>query len=301
LKIRWRNVAGIDLDGCREGDTITPWAREVIERFDTYAEVSPSGTGVKLFFQARSGDVEAVRTTFGIDTRKVFSAGPHHEIGIDFGRFYTVSGKQLGTCQRLRLVGLDDLKWLVTDAGPRYLAGRRSDDGASDDRDESGSACGRRFFQERRNEYGENFEEACNAILIDKGRAGDWAKRVDERQLRRAWEATRAEAMLSAINVVSWCSGVSTAACDKYVVSRKAKQHVQPVEEHRLPYSPSSRQATSLMDLARACAHNHPPVCLLLLKPDIQPTSPNDRVWTLLVSWALTFVVVHNSSHSTMW
>jgi len=41
---------GIDLDGCRDPGTgaIDAWAQKVIERFDSYAEISPSGTGVKI-------------------------------------------------------------------------------------------------------------------------------------------------------------------------------------------------------------------------------------------------------------
>ena len=41
---------GIDLDGCRDPETgeLAPWAEEVLERFGTYAEASPSGTGVHL-------------------------------------------------------------------------------------------------------------------------------------------------------------------------------------------------------------------------------------------------------------
>jgi hypothetical protein len=40
---------GIDLDCCLDGDTLAPWAAEILEAFPTYAEISPSGTGIKLF------------------------------------------------------------------------------------------------------------------------------------------------------------------------------------------------------------------------------------------------------------
>jgi KaiC/GvpD/RAD55 family RecA-like ATPase len=42
---------GVDLDGCRDPLThaVSDWAKEVIDKLDTYAEVSPSGTGIKLF------------------------------------------------------------------------------------------------------------------------------------------------------------------------------------------------------------------------------------------------------------
>lgn len=43
-------LGGIDLDSCRApDDTIEDWAFEVIKRFKSYTEISPSGTGVKIF------------------------------------------------------------------------------------------------------------------------------------------------------------------------------------------------------------------------------------------------------------
>ena len=47
---------GIDLDGCRdpENGTLTDWATEIVERFPTYAEVSPSQTGLKLICKTTS-------------------------------------------------------------------------------------------------------------------------------------------------------------------------------------------------------------------------------------------------------
>ena len=59
--------SGVDLDNCRESATgeIEVWAREVIELLDSYTEISPSGTGVKVFTlgtkpdgRSRRGDVE---------------------------------------------------------------------------------------------------------------------------------------------------------------------------------------------------------------------------------------------------
>lgn len=48
-------LVGIDLDDCRAPETgeLTPWAVEIVERFATYAEVSPSGTGVKLWCRGK--------------------------------------------------------------------------------------------------------------------------------------------------------------------------------------------------------------------------------------------------------
>jgi primase-polymerase (primpol)-like protein len=44
-------IAGVDLDKCRNPQTgaIEPWALAIIERLDSYTEVSPSGCGVHIF------------------------------------------------------------------------------------------------------------------------------------------------------------------------------------------------------------------------------------------------------------
>ena len=38
-----------------------------------------------------------------------------------------------------------------------------------------------------------SYEEACAAILADENEAGEWANRVDERQLERAWENSKGQ------------------------------------------------------------------------------------------------------------
>jgi hypothetical protein len=44
-------VVGLDLDGCRHPETgeLEPWAEEIVERVDSYTEVSPSETGLRIF------------------------------------------------------------------------------------------------------------------------------------------------------------------------------------------------------------------------------------------------------------
>lgn len=44
-------VLGVDLDKCRDSQTgvIESWAQEIIDRIGSYSEVSPSGTGVRIF------------------------------------------------------------------------------------------------------------------------------------------------------------------------------------------------------------------------------------------------------------
>ena len=46
---------GYDLDGCRnpENGEIAPWAEDILERVKSYAEVSPSGTGIKMIARGK--------------------------------------------------------------------------------------------------------------------------------------------------------------------------------------------------------------------------------------------------------
>jgi hypothetical protein len=46
---------GVDLDGCRDPETrrIAPWAWSIAERLNSYAEVSPSLTGIKIWVRAK--------------------------------------------------------------------------------------------------------------------------------------------------------------------------------------------------------------------------------------------------------
>ncbi len=51
--------AGVDLDGCRDvaSGALAAWAERVVQQFGTYAEVSPSRTGLHLLFHARLADL----------------------------------------------------------------------------------------------------------------------------------------------------------------------------------------------------------------------------------------------------
>jgi len=47
--------AGVDLDDCRDPETghLDAWALKIVRTLNSYCEVSPSGTGVKIFVKAR--------------------------------------------------------------------------------------------------------------------------------------------------------------------------------------------------------------------------------------------------------
>jgi primase-polymerase (primpol)-like protein len=48
------DFCGLDLDGCRNPETgaIENWAMEVITAVESYTEVSPSETGIRIFAKA---------------------------------------------------------------------------------------------------------------------------------------------------------------------------------------------------------------------------------------------------------
>ncbi len=78
---------GIDLDKCRGPETgrIEPWARVMIERFDSYTEITPTGTGVRVWIRTSSGllpDGSNGRRKGGVE---IYGAN----------RFFTVTGHRL--------------------------------------------------------------------------------------------------------------------------------------------------------------------------------------------------------------
>jgi len=81
-------VAGVDLDDCRDPDTggLAEWAEGVVGELDTYAEVSPSGTGAHALGFGFLPD--------GGNRDDVDGAEGHIEM-YDDGRYLTVTGHRL--------------------------------------------------------------------------------------------------------------------------------------------------------------------------------------------------------------
>jgi AAA domain len=203
-------LMGIDLDGCIDPKSkeIAPWADEVLDRFNTYSEISPSGTGIKSFFLVADAQCCALFAdkTGKERTRVTFSAGEHREIAIDRARYYAVTGWQVeGVPTTLRRVTVDDVKWFIEVAGPAYMRAHGSADAGARRRDESTSGYGFRFMRDRK-AAGVSYEAACSAINADQGPAGEWARRVDDRQLERAWKnapaTTKGYEMVRASDVI---------------------------------------------------------------------------------------------------
>jgi len=78
---------GIDLDKCRDPETgdIEPWAVAIIARFNSYAEITPTGTGVRVWIRTETGLLPD--GSRGRRKGKVEIYGAH--------RFFTVTGQRV--------------------------------------------------------------------------------------------------------------------------------------------------------------------------------------------------------------
>lgn len=192
----WR-ICGIDLDGCRnpESGKLTSWAAPVLERFQSYADVSPSGTGVRILFLCRDADIDALRVQELIRPaadgspgagRTFDLPGNHKEIALFAERkFLSVTGNMVSDSEELRPVDLAALRWLLGEHGPSVQAETKAT--GKSGKDVSGSGEAWRFLKNLAR-LGENEEEAREAIAKHDGAAGEWWSRVDERQHDRAVE-----------------------------------------------------------------------------------------------------------------
>jgi len=82
------DIMGIDIDDCRSPDgTLSDFAKEILENVEGYAEVSPSGTGLKIFTRA-----------------EIDKAHVDHSIGLEIynkGRYFTVTGHVLDSTRNI--------------------------------------------------------------------------------------------------------------------------------------------------------------------------------------------------------
>jgi len=193
-------LGGIDLDTCRStAGAIEAWATEVIDRFASYAEVSPSLMGAKVFFRYRTADLPHVRQIMGTSHGRMFKrAGGKHPPAIELhvsNRYFTVTGDVIDPDRvDLQVVEVDDLKWLLTEHGPAFAgkaqAGEDRSGTRSAPRDQSRSGAAFRLGMRMRRE-GADFGAFREALETDPATA-DWYREKGasdgERELHRIWE-----------------------------------------------------------------------------------------------------------------
>jgi hypothetical protein len=121
------NLGGIDLDTCRDKETgrIDDWALDIVRQFDSYTEVSPSGTGVKIFFRVTVEDAALVLATKG-KTKFSGDREAGHPPSIELylhTRYFAVTDQMLtGSTLELRVVPAQTIIHLLTVTGPAFLA-----------------------------------------------------------------------------------------------------------------------------------------------------------------------------------
>jgi hypothetical protein len=188
-------LGGIDLDSCITAGTTDPWAQKVLDQFGTYAETSPSGTGFKLFFLLRGGDMPKVRDLLdGRQGRSWKQAGGEHPPGIEFytgGRYFTVTGKGLGG-EDLAVITPEEIGWLIRFAGETFTPPQPPPHvgGLTHGRDQSRSARAFQIAGRIRADGGSyaDFRAACRADSICHSWLTEKGLANGEREARRAWE-----------------------------------------------------------------------------------------------------------------
>jgi putative DNA primase/helicase len=193
-------LAGVDLDSCRRDDgSFEPWAQAIVERFVTYAEISPSGKGAKLFFVVKIEDFEAIKDLLNASrTGRQFkrAGGGDHPPGFEIyftGRYFAVTEQHLaGTPGELATIGADDLRWLITEAGPALAGngnGQSRIERGSGPKDGSRSGAAFRLGM-RMHRAGKTFDEFRAALQRDPETA-DWFREKGEangeREIKRIW------------------------------------------------------------------------------------------------------------------
>ncbi len=96
-------------------------------RIGSYAETSPSGTGIKVFCLIAVADVPTLRQAMATEHGKRWTrGGGEHPPGIEVymsNRYFAVTDEHLpDTPADLRPVSLDTLLWIIREAAPAFLA-----------------------------------------------------------------------------------------------------------------------------------------------------------------------------------
>jgi hypothetical protein len=183
------DYCGIDLDKCRNPHTgeIEQWALDIIEKLDSYTEVSPSGTGLHIFVKARLPKT---------GTRK-----GRIEV-YDSGRYFTLTGLHFASspiCINDRQEEVSALYEAIKDTQTAKTKKSRAEEGSCPavqmltvDDSALVKACGDRYgskfdrlYSGTSSDYGNDVSRADNAFVIMLcGHTGD------DSQVERIWKAS---------------------------------------------------------------------------------------------------------------
>ncbi len=191
-------IGGIDLDTCRDPQTgmFDLRAETVMKTFGSYTEVSPSGTGAKVFFLYRTADLPDLRQAMGTTWGKKRTYGEgEHPPAIELylgGRYFAVTEQRLPEYpEDLHLVDKEVVLRLIGELMAKpSKPGNLSHLPGPKGRDQSRSAMAFKIGNKiRRN--GGTFEDMLEAMeatpgvnkwLAEKGLANN------EREVLRIWD-----------------------------------------------------------------------------------------------------------------
>jgi hypothetical protein len=174
-------LIGIDADTCRDPETgafTRPWAEKLLAIFQSYAEVSPSQTGFKIFafVGASRGDKEYIAALLQGSAGKTWKEdGQDHPPGIELytdGRFFTFTGDRLPQSPKtIELVTTDALRALFEVVGPSVNPARKQNaartKAKAGNRKKSPRANGRTNGHDHNHDDERQYAEADNAYWHD--------------------------------------------------------------------------------------------------------------------------------------
>jgi hypothetical protein len=183
------SLIGIDLDTCRSSvdGTVAAFAQAIIDKFGSYTEVSPSGTGFHVLLLAQHEDLDR------LPSQRIWKkGGGDHPPAVETyhdKRYIALNPANLQ--DEIRTVSLDDLLWLVNDHAPAWVAQGEGAGSGGRARDGSRSADAVRLAI-RLLRAGKVYEDFPVALREDHGLA-DWyhekGMKNDHRETKRAWDA----------------------------------------------------------------------------------------------------------------
>jgi hypothetical protein len=111
------DYVGVDLDDVLDPETgeISPWATRILDRLKSYAEISPSGRGVKIWTKASKAEITR---SYKKPSLEIYSKS----------RYFTVTGNVLGRKRKISERG-DELAHILGEEFPRVDRDRRPYDG----------------------------------------------------------------------------------------------------------------------------------------------------------------------------
>jgi putative DNA primase/helicase len=136
-----RYLSGLDLDGSVTDGLVSDWAADLLDVVPSYAEVSPSSGGIKVFFYLPAAAVRPLLNRlnangWGLKRGIPGLAGAAHGPGVELycaARFFTVTGRHWGRSPaRIALLDPTAIDALVSLIPPPASAGNHGSTGGHD-------------------------------------------------------------------------------------------------------------------------------------------------------------------------